>query len=1064
MSQNNAAARFINSFLQSNLPLLIIIISLIAGAIALTVTSREEEPQIVVPIADIIITYPGGSAEEVEQMVASRLERMLYQIDGVEYVYSTSKPGMAVVTVRFFVGSDREKSLIKLYNKLYQNMDRVTPGITGWIVKPIEIDDVPIVNVTLYADRYDSAELYRVAEEVAAQLQHIPDSARITIHGGEPRTVHVYLNNEAILAYGLAANDIVRALRSANAQTDSAPLVRQNSDIKISVGPFIKDITEVRNLVVGIYGQRPVYLRDIATITDMPNEVQNYSRFNFGPASATNLQSPNGYAAVTVAVAKKKGCNAVDISAAVKNIMAKLQGSLIPDEVHYQITRDYGQTANDKVNDLVESLAIAIIAVVGLIAFTMGWREALIVAIAIPITYSLSLLINYLCGYTINRVTLFALILSLGLLVDDPIMGVDNIARHLALRREGKLAAITTAMAEVFGPIVMATLAIVVSFLPMFFITGMMGPYMRPMALNVPLTMIISMLVAFVLTPWLCSKFLKTESLNATSEAYDVKNTLIYRLYSLIMTPFLRSRTASWALLGGVLVLLIGSVTLALTGLVPLKMLPFDNKNEFQIVIDLPEGATLEKTSAVTQEIEDLLQTVPEVTDYTSIVGNASPMDFNGLVRHYYFRASPNLADIRINLVHRKTRQASSHDITLRLREPIDRIAQKTGANIKIIEMPPGPPVYATVVAEVYGQPYHTYADLAKAAAIVQEQMKKEGGVVEVDSTLEADQQKIRFQVDRQKASLQGLTVDDIATALNISLAGQLTGIVHDPHEQNELAIIVQLPLVQRSSPEAIAKLSIKNQHGQQVQLGEVATITEMTYDKSIYHKNQRRVVYVTAEMAGRGPAYAILGLESYFAKNPLPAGIEVSWTGEGEWKITLDVFRDLGQAFFIALLAIYVILVYQMNSYLLPVITMLSIPLTLIGIMPGFWLLNLLFSQPVAGIANPVFFTATAMIGMIALGGIVVRNGIILVDFIQHATSRGVPLDGAILESGAIRLRPIFLTAAASMLGAWPITLDPIFSGLAWSLIFGLFTSTTFTLVVIPVVYYLAKHKIAAD
>ncbi len=1048
--KNSWMARIVETFLRGNLAVLLIIIALVAGAVALVVTPREEEPQIVVPLADVMVMYPGGSAEEVERLVSSRLERLLYQIDGVEYVYSMSRPGMAVVTVRFYVGEDREASLIKLYNKIFQNIDRTTPGITGWVVKPVEIDDVPIITAALYSPRYNEHELYRMAEEVESRLQGIPNSARVTIHGGQRRVVNVYMDPMRLAAHRLTPMDLAGALKVSNAQTESGALQAGNREVAVETGPFLRDAREVGNLMVGLHENRPVYLRDVARIEDGPEEVSSYSRIGFGQGVK---RAGELYPAVTVAVAKKKGSNAVWVTRDVEKALEAMRGDLLPDDVRIQVTRNYGETANEKVNNLVESLIIAVITVIGLIALAMSWRVGAIVVLAVPITYALVLLVNYLAGYTINRVTLFALILALGLLVDDPIVGVENIYRHLAMRRQPRLLAIATAMNEVMPSVVLATLSVIVAFLPMFFITGMMGPYMRPMALNMPLAMFASMIVAFAITPWVSSKLLKVEG-HAEADP-DIRLTATYRIYARIMSPLVDSRGKTAALLIGIGLLFAGSVFLALTGRVPLKMLPFDNKNEFQIVVDMPESATLERTDAVVRELEHYLGTVPEVTDYTSMVGGASPMDFNGLVRHYYLRRGPGVADIRVNLLPRKQRAMGSHELVLRIRKDVEAIAGRTGASLKLVEMPPGPPVLATVVAEVYGQPHHSYADLIAAAQTVKERMGKEEGVVDVDDTVESSQDKLYFRVDREKASRNGVATEDLVQTIQGALRGVPAGFVHLASEQNEMPILLQLPREKRTNVEQLKSLMVKGRGGEMVQVGELGQFEETTCEKTIYHKNQQRVVFVTAEMAGRGPAYAVLGLQKWFQANPLPKGIRLNWAGEGEWKITLDVFRDLGLAFAAALLAIYVLLVYETGSYVLPVVIMLSIPLTMIGIMPGFWLLNAIANRPVGGYENPVFFTATAMIGMIALAGIVVRNGIILVDFIRASAARGGSLKEAIMESGAVRFRPIFLTAGAALLGAWPITLDPIFSGLAWSIIFGLFVSTSFTLVVIPLVYF---------
>jgi len=1055
-SNGERGSGLVRSFLQGHLSALLILISLAAGFVALLATPREEEPQIVVPLADVLVSYPGGSAEEIERRVASRLERLLYQIDGVEYVYSMSMPGQAVVTVRFYVGEDRERSLIKLYNKIFQNIDRTTPGVAGWVVKPIEIDDVPIVSIALYSDRYDTHDLYRLAEEVAAKLQHVHNSARITIHGGEPRTVRVLLDPDRLAAHQLSPLEVAGALKVSNHHLQAGSIQRANREIPVEVGPFLRSPEEVRNLMVGVHAGRPVYLRDVADIVDGPDELRTYSRIGFGPADGAH---PVGreYPAVTIAVAKRKGSNAVWVSRDIQRTVESLRGSLIPDDVGVQVTRDYGATANDKVNDLVRSLGQAIIAVVGLIALSMNWRVGAIVALAVPVTYSLTLLVNLLAGYTINRVTLFALILALGLLVDNPIVVVDNIYRHLQRRRLPPDDAIQTAVVEVLPPVTLATLSVIVAFLPMFFITGMMGPYMRPMALNVPLTMLASLLVAATITPWISKVLLTGHTPVLPDDAATDRSSATWRIYNRIMAPFVNSRRRAWALLGMVAVLFAGSVALAL-GVVPLKMLPFDNKNELQVVVDLPEGSTLETTDAVVREVEAVLRTVPEIRDFTSIVGDASPMDFNGLVRHYYLRRAPHLADVRINLVHRNRRQADSHSIALRLRPAIAEIARRTGATLQLVEVPPGPPVLATLVAEIYGRPDHRYEDLIAAARVVRARMEQEPGVVDVDDTTEAARPQLVFEVDRDKAALNGVSTETIAQTLAMALYGGPAGVLHEPAEQNEWPVVLRLPRELRTDPARLASVPVKGAMGQIVQIGELGRFRETTVAPAIYHKNQERVVYVTADVAGRGPAYPVLALQRHFQREPMPEGIRVVWQGEGEWKITLDVFRDLGIAFGAALLAIYVLLVYETRSYSMPLVVMLAIPMTLIGIMPGFALLNALVARPVGGFDNPVFFTATAMIGMIALGGIVIRNGVLLIDFIRGAVARGSTLRDAIFDSGVARMRPIGLTAGTTLLGAWPITFDPIFSGLAWALMFGLLVSTLFTLVVIPVAYTLVR------
>jgi multidrug efflux pump subunit AcrB len=1050
----------VRTFLEGHLAPLLIITSLLAGTAALWLTPREEEPQIVVPVADVIVSYPGGSSEEVERLVASRLEKLLFQIDGVEYVYSMSRPEQAVVTVRFFVGEDREDSLIKLYNKLFSHIDQVTPGIAGWVVKPVEIDDVPIITAALYSPHHTTHQLYRVAEEVLHDLQRIPDTARVSIHGGERRILHVRPDSARLAAHRLSADALIRAVQTANAQRQAGTLYHADQAIRVEAGPFLTGPDDVRRLVVGVTDGRPVYLADVADVTDGPAEITSLSSIGFGPGSEPGVQAAlpaDRTPAVTIAVAKKTGRNAVTVARAVEARLAELQGVVIPDDIHVRITRNYGSTANEKVNNLVLSLGLAIITVIGLLAVTMSWREGIIVAIAVPITYSLTLLFNHLMGFTINRVTLFALILTLGLLVDDPIVGVENINRHLRMKRLPRNQAILAAMDEVMSPIVLSTLAIMVSFFPMFFITGMMGPYMAPMAMNVPIAVVFSTVVALTVTPTLSRLLLKIpvdDPAGPPPGTDDVRATAMYRRYQRLIGPFLASRARARGMLAVVGLLFAGSVALALTGFVPLKMLPFDNKNELLVTIDLPETASLERTDAVAREVEALLRTVPEVVDFTTTVGTPSPMDFNGMVRQYYFRHGAHQADLRVNLLHHTRRAMDSHALTLRLRPDLVAIAARTGASIKLVETPPGPPVMATVVAEIYGSAHHRYEDLIAAAHTLRTRMADEPGVVDLDDSVATPQRKLVFRADRDKAGLHGIDTAHLVNTLTLALDGASAGSVHSPDDQREVPITVRWPEPERSDPARLGLLPVAAPDGALLPLGELGGFVETTTDPVIFHKNLERVVYVQAEMAGRGPAYAVLALQRYLRDNPLPPGLRVNWTGEGEWKITVDVFRDLGIAFAAALLGIYVLLVYETRSYAIPGVIMLSIPLTMIGIMPGFWLLNLIVDRPVGGFDNPVFFTATAMIGMIALAGIVVRNALVLIDFIRTAVERGEPLDDAIIASGAIRMRPILLTAGTTLLGAWPITLDPIFSGLAWSLIFGLFVSTAFTLVVVPVVY----------
>ena len=1113
MSENSSSSgsltsRIVEVFLHGNLSAMLIVLSLIAGAVALTVTPREEEPQIIVPIADVHISVPGASAEEVERQVSLRLEKLLYQIDGVEYVYSMSRPHGAVVTVRFFVGEDREDSLVKIYNKLESHVDEIPPQVAGWVVKPIEIDDVPIVNMALYSDRYDDFALRRIAEELESRIQSVPDTGRTQIVGGRPREIRIEFDAQLLAGRHVSMDQLTGSLRAMNVVLPAGTVDVNNASVTVEAGDVFTDAEDLRRLVVAAPDGRPVYLDDVADVMDGPAEATTYTRIGFGPASEDDETVPEAmrdrrqdHPAVHIAVAKKKGTNAVTVARAVAERLETLREEVLPAGVYARITRDYGDTANHKVNELVEGLAVAIVIVIALIALTLGWREGLIIATAVPITFALTLLINYLAGYTINRVTLFALILALGLVVDDPIVDVENIYRHLRFGRQKPLQAVLTAVNEVRPPIILATLAVIISFVPMFFITGMMGPYMRPMALNVPLSMLMSLVVAFTITPWMTYHVLKgvhTSSGSDRPQASDDddddddvvdKTSGVYRTYRAALLPFLQSRLARWGLLGVMMVLFGLSGWLAAARYVPLKMLPFDNKNEFQIVVDMPEGTTLETTESATAELAAYMRGVPEVTDVTTFVGTSSPMDFNGMVRHYYLRGGANVADIRVNLVGKNERVQQSHALTLRLRNDLTQLAQKWGANIKLVEMPPGPPVIATITAEVYGQPHHTYDQIAEAARRVRARLAVEPAVVDVDDTIEADQEKLRFVLDREKASLSGINSAQVASLISTAIDGSEVSVLKVPDEVNPLPIVLRLPKSRRSYVEQIEGLYAVGRGGRPVPLAEIGHIKTSLHDKTIYHKNLRRVAYVFAETAGRAPAEAILDIQAdrvaaaeagavidtssvrplaertYLSNGggvpwSVPDGFEVEWAGEGEWNITVVVLRDLGLAFAAACLGIYVLLVYETKSYFMPLILMISIPLTIIGILPGFWLLNAVVGQTVGTWQDPVLFTATAMIGMIALSGIAVRNAILLIEFVHKATAAGQSLKDALLASGAVRLRPIFLTAGTAMLAAWPITLDPIFSGLAWALIFGLLVSTLFTLVVIPVVYYMAYHE----
>ncbi|KAA0213830.1 MAG: efflux RND transporter permease subunit [Leptolyngbya sp. PLA3] len=1107
-------------FLHSNLSIVLVIIAAVAGAGALLITPREEDPQIVVPFADVVVAFPGHSAQQVEQLVTTPLERLLYQIDGVEYVYSRSMRDRAIITVRFFVGQDRERSLVKISKRLDENIDLVPPGVSGWVVKPREIDDVPIVTLTLASDSGDTYTTRRLAEELAQRLSGERDISRVDVLGGQPRIAGVRLDREALHAFSLAPDAVLSALSVSNVAQTAGVITRNDELINVGIGDAFATVDELRTAVVGVWDGQPVHLQDVARVIDGPDEPDTFLRHGWGPARdlvARRFETPGSTigsplpdsleisrAAVTIAISKKKGTNAVAVAERIIRKAAEIHSQLIPENYELIVTRNSGQTADHKVNELVEGLGVAIIIVVTLLTIGLGWRESIIVVIAIPVVFGLTLLVNLLFGYTINRVTLFALILSLGLIVDDPIVDVENIARLFGIRKRATREIVLEAVAEIRPPLIVATLAVIASFLPLAFITGMMGPYMAPMALNVPVSMLMSMLVAFTITPWLSYHLLRrrySKCAPAHAAAHDeddidaARGSLLDRLFRPTMSRLIASRRASWGFLGVILLLTTAAASLGAFRKVPLKMLPFDNKNEFLLVIDHDEGATLERTDATVRAIESLLAATPEVTDFTSYVGLNSPIDFNGLVRQYYFRTGENLAEIRVNLAPRKQRAMQSHAIGLRLREQLDHIAARHDARIKVVELPPGPPVVSTFVAEVRGPLDAPLDDLARASQTIVRRLALEPGVVDLDDSVAAESTRLDFIVDREKAALNGVSSRQIASVLAMAVGGADAGILATDRDRFPVPIRLRLPESDRSSTTDLGQIGVAGADGSIVPLAEIGTWVRRMEDRPIFHKNLERVVYVFAEIAGRTPPEVVIDLMvdrervRPAAADPASLGhvepatvrpadertfirpgggvswwvdprFDVKFSGEGEWKITLEVFRDLGLAFAAALVAIFILLSAQFRSFLLPVVVMLAIPLTVIGIMPGFWLLNVFGADVVNGYRDPVLFTATAMIGMIALAGIVTRQSTILVDFIHLALSRGKPLREALIASCVVRLRPILLTASTAMLSAAPIVIDPIFSGLAWALIFGLGAATIFTIFVIPVVYWLIYSR----
>lgn len=1048
--EQHGIMRIVRLFLSGPLSGIFIAAGIIAGIVALIVTPREEDPQIIVPMANVEVAYPGHSPGESEQLITRPLERILWQLDGVEHVYSISNRDGAVVTVRFHVGEDRDRAMVRLRDKIEENLNIVPMGVAGWRIVPISINDVPIVTLTLSSDEYDSVQLRRVTEEFAAQLDSIPDISGTEIIGGLPRVIKVEPIVENLIAQRIGLPEIARAIQKANTVGTVGTTVADGTEYLIVTAPVPSSADELGNVVIRAENGRIVRIGDVAQVSDSYESPISYVRHNGKPA-------------VTVAFSKKAGVNAVSLAKKIIAEADKAKKTIIPAGIEMTVTRNQGASANERVNGLVESMFFAVVTVILLIALTMGWRESLVVGVSVPVSFALALMTNYIFGFTLNRVTLFALILSLGLVVDDPITNVDNIQRHIRLGLKSPLEATLDGVREVLPPVIMSTIAIIVSFTPMFFITGMMGPYMAPMAINVPLTVVFSTVCALTFVPFMALKLLQRRAgeLKGVQSKSQGAPEWVRRLYGAMIGPFLVRRNA-WILLFVVFLLLIGSAALMFFK-VPLKMLPYDNRDELQLVVKMPPGTTTESTSKMIIELESYLSKQNEVINYQSYIGAPSPIDFNGLVRQYKMRTGSNHADIRINLVPKAKRKMPSHQIALRIRDDVTKIASQYNAILNIVEVPPGPPVMATVTAEVYARPDQSYAELFAGAKALQQRLIETDSrhFTEIDTINEASQERWVFQIDHDKASLSGISSSDITGCLTAAVSGNHVADLRVAGERQPLQIVLRLPYSDRNKLERLGELTVKGTSGT-VPLLELGKFVKAPSEMPIMHKNLRPVVLVTAETVGRAPGEMVLATQFKTLKEkPLPDGITVDWAGEGEWEITLRVFRDLGIAFGVALGGILLLLIIQTGNITLSLIMMCAIPLTMIGIAPGFWLLNVFGTSTVGGYSSPVFFTATGMIGMIALGGIVIRNSIVLLEFIGESQARGTPLREAIAEAGAVRFRPIMLTAVTTLMGAWPITLDPIFSGLAWALIFGLTASTLFTLVVIPAIYLLLTKEV---
>ncbi len=1061
MTQRGGAGRLAAAFIESKLTPLIILAALLLGAMAVMITPREEEPQIIVPMMDVLVRFPGASPSEVESRITSPMERKLWEIPGVKYLYSMSRPGLSVVTVRFRVGENVEDSLVKLYDKLSSNADLIPPGASRPLVKPKSINDVPILALTLWGKNKDGYALRRIADEVAVEVKKLNDISEVEILGGRKRTARVLFSADRLSAYGLSALAVAQRLGEVNRNLQAGSFSQRNRSLKVEIGNFLRDADDLGAVVVGVVKSRPVYLRDVAEVREGPDAPDDYVFIGAGPAGTeekgiSRKVSRKRFPAVTIDIAKRKGTNAVTIARAVKARVASLRGRVIPKGVHVTWTRDYGATAQEKSNELIEHLLLATVSVTILIGLFLGFYEALVVAVAVPVTLAMTLFVSMLLGYTLNRVTLFALIFAIGILVDDAIVVVENIHRHYKLKKEDPLQASITATDEVGNPTILATLTVIAALLPMVFISGLMGPYMEPIPINSSVAMVTSLLIAFMVTPWLTYHLTGKRKHLKEKKAFELKETRLYKLYHATLCPLVRNPWRRWAFLAGITLLLFASMFLVYARRVRVKMLPFDNKSEFQVIIDMPEGTTLETTAALCMEIGDDLARVPEVTDYEIYTGTHAPINFNGLVRHYFLRRGPGVAGIQVNLLDKNERKAQSHEIAVRVRPEIQRIANRYNARVKIAEVPPGPPVLSSLVAEVYGP---DPAATRKIGREVRDIFDSTPNVVDVDWYEEDPQAEARFVIDREKASLLGVSPDAVTKSLRLALAGMDVGLLHLPREREPVPVRLRFDRKERSSVEDLTAVRVINRRGKLIPLSELVQVKRGLSEPAIFHKNQKRVVYVTGDMAGaeESPVYGILDMrrkvealstpdgrpiEEHYAAEPRTAEhYSVKW--DGEWQITYEVFRDMGIAFAAVLILIYILIVGWFRSFIVPVIIMAPIPLTLIGILPGHWITG-------------SFFTATSMIGFIALAGIIVRNSILLVDFIQMRREEGGSLTDAVLEAGAVRFRPIVLTALALIVGALVILLDPIFQGLAISLIFGIFASTALTLIVIPLLYYM--------
>ncbi|MCW5636291.1 MAG: efflux RND transporter permease subunit [Rubrivivax sp.] len=1064
------------AFQSAQLTPLLALVALLLGLFAVLVTPREEEPQINVTMANVLIPFPGAAVKDVEQMVAVPAEQVLSQIAGIEHVMSVSRPGLAMVTVQFEVGVPRTEALVRLHDTVNANADWLPAGlgVGAPIIKPKGIDDVPIVSFTLWRrDALASAfDLERVATSIEADLKRVRGTREVKTIGGPGRAVLVEIDPQRLAGAGITVADLRQALAAANANAPIGELLGGNRSVALESGPFLRDAHEMGQLVVGVQGGRPVFLADVATLRDGPPPPTHYVWH--GVAG----QEPGEYPAVTIAVTKKPGENAIDVADALVKRIGELRNTVIPHDVQVSVTRNYGATADEKATQLIGKLLFATALVVALVYAALGRREAAIVGSAVVLTLTVTLFASWAWGFTLNRVSLFALIFSIGILVDDAIVVVENIHRHQHHHPGRPLSQIIpAAVDEVGGPTILATLTVIAALLPMAFVSGLMGPYMAPIPINASMGMILSLAIAFVVTPWLARLWMKPVPAPAPQgpgrpagqpeHAAHVGGQglagkvgpLFHRLFRPLLDAKRGARNRR-LLAAAVGALILVSLALPVAGLVRLKMLPFDNKSEFQVIVDMPAGTPVERTAAVLHELGAHLATVPEVSDYQAYAGTASPINFNGLVRQYGLRAGGDVGDLQVNLVDKAHRSEQSHAIAMRLRPELQAIGARHGANVKVVEVPPGPPVLSPIVAEVYGPDAEGRRQVAKAVRAV---FEKTEGVVDVDDSSIAAAPRTLLVVDRRKAAMLGVPQQAIVSTLRAGLAGETTTYLHDESKYPAPAVL-QLPAERHGDLDALLALTVRSAAGRLVPIRELVTATDTQREQPVHHKDGLPVTYVVGDMAGANdsPLYGMFTMRGEIARIHTPdggtlaeafirqpsdpyGGYTLKW--DGEWQITYETFRDMGAAYAVGLVLIYLLVVAQFGSYLAPLVIMAPIPLTIIGVMPGHALLG-------------AQFTATSMIGMIALAGIIVRNSILLVDFIHVQLREGVPFERAVVHSAVTRAQPIALTALAAMGGALFILGDPIFNGLAISLVFGILVSTVLTLVVIPVLYYVAYRN----